>query len=152
MPLLPRVAPVRARLFRKGLFRSVITRFACRLDLGEATYAATCHIDHANRPVLWVWLRDPRPDTAPALDTCGCLGVPRLLSYVSTPDKEVAFQEPIPELSRLRHERLWSADAGTSVSGVEELPGVEATHIDAQIVVQRCVSLGCLGRHALRPC
>lgn len=117
------------------------------MDLGDSPYAATCHIDARNRPILWVWLRETRPESLPAKVVCGCLGVPRHLSYLPHPKKSLLFQAPIPEIAQLRGRELWtSSSEPDSVDGKRKIQGVtrlclrrEATgHIDAEMVLQRC--------------
>jgi sucrose-6-phosphate hydrolase SacC (GH32 family) len=83
----------------------------CRLDIGDAPYAANVHIDRKGRVILWLWMRDPRPapPLCPPSDTCGCLAIPRILTYVDNvkigqDNKPIpaVFQHPIPEVMQLR--------------------------------------------------
>ena len=57
----------------------------CRLDLGDAPYAATFYIDERDRAICWVWLRDPPPADEPLPAYSGCLGIPRVVTCLPQP-------------------------------------------------------------------
>lgn len=88
----------------------------CRVDIGDAPYAANVHIDGQGRALLWLWLRDPQPEHLPPSGRCGCLALPRVLTYVedrASPNRQhgirpcpVLFQQPLPELACLRSAQI----------------------------------------------
>ena len=110
----------------------------CRLDLGDAPYAATFHIDPKNRPILWVWLRDAPPETVAPRDYCGCLGVPRLVSYL--PSVHLLHQQPLPELANLRGRQVWQAENLALADGLTAVPieGGQLAHLDCELTLLRC--------------
>jgi hypothetical protein len=117
----------------------------CRLDIGDAPYAPNFQVDVHGRTFVWVWLRDPRPDSIPEADYSGCLGLPRLMSYLpacasSASRDSLLFQEPLPELTSLRGEVLWSAEASAAlpVDGGLRVPGVCGAHWECSITLRRC--------------
>jgi hypothetical protein len=127
----------------------------CRLDIGDSPYAATCHIDSKNRPILWVWLRETRPESLPAKVVCGCLGVPRLLSYLPLPGKSLIFQAPIPEIAQLRGQEVWTSGSEPTacqgllkVQGIRQLQvqGEASGHVDAEIILERCTPVAFASR------
>lgn len=75
----------------------------CRLDFGDAPYAPNLMRDSKGRVLMWIWLREVWPESLLPVDYCGCLSVPRLLTLQ---DGDL-FQEPIPELTRLRGDICW---------------------------------------------
>ena len=101
--------------------------------------------------MLWLWLRDPRPapPLCPPSDTCGCLAIPRILSY-SEPQSThthgqrdpVVFQQPVPELGHLRGAEmplgLWS-DQGNSKDSLQQLYTFISSHFEAKLQFVRCV-------------
>jgi hypothetical protein len=118
----------------------------CRIDIGDSPYAANLQIDDQGRVLMWLWLRDPLPPVLPKPMTCGCLAVPRVLNYVTKPNHDggglvsVLFQEPIPELGKLRGAQLWSASAGSPVATTSSLHIYDAVgdHYDCEVVINRC--------------
>eukprot|EP00892_Ulva_mutabilis_P010965 jgi/Ulvmu1/8240/UM041_0050.1 len=88
-----------------------------RVDIGDAPYAANVHIDGKGRVILWLWLRDPRPTHLPAAQVCGCLALPRMLTYTEERGQQsiqtsypTLFQQPLPELVTLRKSLIWMSE------------------------------------------
>lgn len=152
-PLSARVSslPLQFLSFEK---RTQQCRVLCRLDIGDSPYAANLHIDSKGRVILWLWLRDrrPAPPTCPPSDTCGCLAVPRVLSYVRIEGKgpqekaqRILFQHPVPELELLRAAKTdLASDLTVPVDTLQLLHTFDGSHFEAQLQLHRyvCSTIG----------
>lgn len=126
---------------------------ACRVDIGDAPYAPNVYIDARGRVVLWLWLRDPRtpPPAVPPSDTCGCLALPRVLTFAEAHrgkekvPRALLFQQPLPELSQLRGTMtLDMQDLQTirqdAISALHTLPG---SHFECKLQFSRYAQAAC---------
>lgn len=84
---------------------------------------------------MWGWLQERR--TTGRYDYAGCLTVPRVLSAKNGK----LFQEPCPEINRLRTEISWSeANVDVFPENPIALQGVKGAALDLEIVLERGLS------------
>eukprot|EP00879_Flechtneria_rotunda_P000981 GHRR01001115.1.p1 GENE.GHRR01001115.1~~GHRR01001115.1.p1 ORF type:complete len:1028 (+),score=415.34 GHRR01001115.1:835-3918(+) len=81
-----------------------------RLDLGTTLYAATLWVDEQGRNILYGWIQEHRrvptpPSNCQEFTYAGCISTPRVLHLV---DGRL-YQQPLPEIDRLRTKVSWHA-------------------------------------------
>ncbi|CAG9465064.1 unnamed protein product [Pedinophyceae sp. YPF-701] len=104
-----------------------------RLDNGDILYAPNHFVDKHGRHLLWGWLQERR--NADGTGYAGCLTVPRLLT--ATPDGRL-FQEPVPEVARLRTGRPWRINLTTlAPTDPIKITDVKGRMIDLELFLRR---------------